>query len=227
MTDSTHTKARIKNISTERIRRALATGQIVVVAGFQGRTRTSHHDAGARRVRHHGRGPGRRPEARPVGHAGGRPPRRVRNLHRRRRRVLDRPPPHPRGPQARRHQLRRDAGTRERRRGRDALAVDRVCEEVRRAGHGPEFVLRRRGDVDRARGRLDAGVRRLRRGHRQGRGAGVPGRRAGPAGHQSPCLRGDGRAEHRRRHDRPERRHRRPGGHRFHGAQGGTRARAR
>jgi aspartate kinase len=36
VTDSTHTKARIKNISTERIRRALADGMIVVVAGFQG-----------------------------------------------------------------------------------------------------------------------------------------------------------------------------------------------
>src|SRR5437764_11878721 len=36
VTDSTHTKARIKNISTDRIRRALAEGMIVVVAGFQG-----------------------------------------------------------------------------------------------------------------------------------------------------------------------------------------------
>src|SRR5437764_5264188 len=36
VTDSTHTKARIKNISTERSRRARARGKIVVVAGFQG-----------------------------------------------------------------------------------------------------------------------------------------------------------------------------------------------
>src|SRR5437764_1681394 len=36
VTDSTHTKARIKNISTERIRRALAEGKIVIVDGFQG-----------------------------------------------------------------------------------------------------------------------------------------------------------------------------------------------
>jgi aspartate kinase len=35
-TDSTHTKARIKEIKTERMRRALADGQIVIVAGFQG-----------------------------------------------------------------------------------------------------------------------------------------------------------------------------------------------
>jgi aspartate kinase len=36
VTDSTHTKARIKNISTERMRRALQQGNIAIVAGFQG-----------------------------------------------------------------------------------------------------------------------------------------------------------------------------------------------
>jgi aspartate kinase len=36
VTDSFHTKARIKNISTERICQALDEGQIVIVAGFQG-----------------------------------------------------------------------------------------------------------------------------------------------------------------------------------------------
>jgi aspartate kinase len=35
-TDSTHTKARIRSISTERMKRALAEGQIVIAAGFQG-----------------------------------------------------------------------------------------------------------------------------------------------------------------------------------------------
>lgn len=35
-TDSTHTKARIKEISTDRMREALNAGQIVIVAGFQG-----------------------------------------------------------------------------------------------------------------------------------------------------------------------------------------------
>jgi aspartate kinase len=35
-TDSTHTRARIKTIDTRRIRQALAEGQIVIVAGFQG-----------------------------------------------------------------------------------------------------------------------------------------------------------------------------------------------
>src|SRR5947209_19302042 len=36
VTDSYHTKARIKNISTERMQQALREGQIVIVAGFQG-----------------------------------------------------------------------------------------------------------------------------------------------------------------------------------------------
>jgi len=36
VTDSTHTRARIKSISTARLRRALGGGNIVIVAGFQG-----------------------------------------------------------------------------------------------------------------------------------------------------------------------------------------------
>ncbi len=36
VTDSFHTKARIKNISTDRMRQALDEGQVVIVAGFQG-----------------------------------------------------------------------------------------------------------------------------------------------------------------------------------------------
>src|SRR5437660_444347 len=36
VTDSTHTKARIKNISTARMRQAVNDGHIVIVAGFQG-----------------------------------------------------------------------------------------------------------------------------------------------------------------------------------------------
>ncbi len=35
-TDSTHTKARIQSISTDRLRQALDGGQIVIAAGFQG-----------------------------------------------------------------------------------------------------------------------------------------------------------------------------------------------
>src|SRR5262249_5354048 len=36
VTDSTHTKARIRSISTTRMRRALENGEIVIAAGFQG-----------------------------------------------------------------------------------------------------------------------------------------------------------------------------------------------
>ena len=36
VTDSTHTKARIQSISTERMRQLLDEGKIVIVAGFQG-----------------------------------------------------------------------------------------------------------------------------------------------------------------------------------------------
>jgi len=36
ITDSTHTKARIRSISTERMRKALSEGKIVIAAGFQG-----------------------------------------------------------------------------------------------------------------------------------------------------------------------------------------------
>src|SRR5437868_12882523 len=36
VTDSLHTKARIKNISTERLRQTLKEGKLVIVAGFQG-----------------------------------------------------------------------------------------------------------------------------------------------------------------------------------------------
>src|SRR4051812_3278620 len=36
VTDSTHTKARIRSISTDRMRRALEQGKIVIAAGFQG-----------------------------------------------------------------------------------------------------------------------------------------------------------------------------------------------
>ena len=80
VTDSTHTKARIRSISTERIRKALDEGKIVIAAGFPGDRRgVQHHHAGPRRQRHDGRGPGRR--------AGGR---RLRNLHRRGRRLHDR-----------------------------------------------------------------------------------------------------------------------------------------
>ncbi len=90
ITDSTHTKARIQSISTDRIRKALDDGNIVIAAGFQGIDESvQHHDPGPRRQRHHGRGPGRRAACR-----------RLRNLHRRGRRLHDRSPRRARGPAA-------------------------------------------------------------------------------------------------------------------------------
>src|SRR5262245_40401582 len=42
VTDSTHTRARIKSISTARMRKALDEGHIVIVAGFQGTDEDGH-----------------------------------------------------------------------------------------------------------------------------------------------------------------------------------------
>ena len=65
VTDSTHTKARIRKIDTERIRRELEAGKIVVAAGFQGIDGDFNITTlGARRKRHDGHGPGRRPGGR-------------------------------------------------------------------------------------------------------------------------------------------------------------------
>ncbi len=59
-TDSTFSKARIKSISTERMRKSLDEGNIVIAAGFQGdRRRVQHHHSRPRWQRHNGRGVGR------------------------------------------------------------------------------------------------------------------------------------------------------------------------
>ena len=81
VTDTSHTKARILDVRADRIRAALEEGNIVLVAGFQGvSTSQERDDARPRRLRHD------------RGRAGGRARRRrVRDLHRRRRRLLGRP----------------------------------------------------------------------------------------------------------------------------------------
>ena len=188
VTDSFHTKARIKNISTQRMRQALDEGNIVIVAGFQGIDENGNITtlgrggsdttavALAAVMKHDPAAPDRRRSAArstPTWTASTRPTR-----------------ARARGPQDRRDQLRRDAGAGQRRRRRDALAVHRVRQEVRRAAAGAQLVQRRRGDLDRARGRTGCGdVAGLRRGHRQGRGPrqldGVPDR----AGRQPSHLR--------------------------------------
>ena len=65
MTDSTHTKARIRSISTERMQQAAGRRQHRHRRRFSGDRRGSrHHHARPRRQRHDGRGPGRRAEGR-------------------------------------------------------------------------------------------------------------------------------------------------------------------
>ena len=79
-TDSTHTKARIQSIATDRMRQAARRGQHRHRRRLSGdRRRFQHHHARPRRQRHDGGRPGRR--------AAGR---RLRDLHRRRRRLHDR-----------------------------------------------------------------------------------------------------------------------------------------
>ncbi len=196
VTDSFHTKARIRNISTERMAQALGEGKIVIVAGFQGVDENYNITTlGPRRLRHDGGGTRRR--------AGGR---RLRDLHRRRRRLYDRSAGRSRGPQDRPDQLRRDARAGQPGRRGDALALDRVCQEVRRADPRAQLVCRCGGDLDRRRARCAAAGRgRHRRGPGQGRGPDHDPRRPRPA-RRGPCdLPHDRRREHRRRHDRPER----------------------
>ena len=94
-----------------------------------GRRELQHHDPRPGRLGHDGRGPGRRARGR-----------RLRDLHRRRRRLHDRPPDRPRGAEDRPDQLRRDARAGQPGGGGDALAVDRVRQEVRRADPRPELV---------------------------------------------------------------------------------------
>ena len=174
VTDSFHTKARIRNISTERMAQALCRGQDRDRGRLSGRRRElQHHDAGPRRLRHDRGGARRR--------AGGR---RLRDLYRRRRRLHHRPAGRSRGPQDRPDQLRRDARAGQPGRRRDALAVDRVRQEVRRADPRAQLVRRCAGDLDRRRARCPAAGRRgHRRGAGQGRGADHDPRacRTGPA----------------------------------------------
>ena len=129
VTDSTHTKARIQNISTDRMRQALDEGKIVIVAGFQGIDEDYN-------ITTLGRGGS---DTTAVALAAVLRRRRLRDLHRRGRRLHDRPAHRSRGPQDRPDQLRRDARAGQPRRRRHALPVDRVRQEVRRAAPRPQL----------------------------------------------------------------------------------------
>ena len=165
VTDSTHTKARIKSISTARMRQALDDGKIVIVAGFQGidenynittlgRGGSDTTAVALAAVMKHD------PAAAATAHGRGR----LRNLHRRRRHLHHRPAHRSRGAQ----DGRRSATTRC---WNWPASAPASC--TRAASSSPRsstcrcrcavVVQRRRGDLDRARGRLDARRRRLRR----------------------------------------------------------------
>ncbi len=211
VTDSFHTKARIRNISTERMAQALGEGKIVIVAGFQGVD--EHYN-----ITTLGRG-GSDTTAVALAAVLGR--RRLRDLHRRRRRLHDRPAGRSRGPQDRPDQLRRDARAGQPGGRRDALAVDRVRQEVRRADPRAQLVRRRAGDLDRRRARCPpAGRAGHRRGPGQGRGPDHDPRRARPARRGPRDLSHDRRGQYRGRHDRPERLDRRDHRGQLHRGQG-------
>ena len=129
-----------------------------------------HHHARPRRQRHHGRGLG--------GGAGGR---RLRNLHRRGRRLHDRSPRRSRGPAGQADQLRRNARTGQRRGWRDAQPLDRVRQEVPRAGARAEQFQRLSGHHDRGRDPESPDGGGLRGGDGQKRGPGHGSRRSRPA----------------------------------------------
>ena len=92
-TSTTHTKARIRDLDTERIENELSKNRVVIVAGFQGINR--NHHARPRRFRHQ-----RRRHCRRTARGS------VPDLHGRRRRLHRRPAPCAARPQTGRHLLR-------------------------------------------------------------------------------------------------------------------------
>ena len=98
-TDSEHTVARIRSIKTDRIRRELDGGKIVVAAGFQGLDKEQkHHDAGPWWQRYD------------CSRSGCRVARQVRNLHRRQWRIHRRSAACTDCSKGGSHQLQRNAG---------------------------------------------------------------------------------------------------------------------
>ena len=125
VTDSTHTKARIQSISTDRMRQALDAGKIVIAAGFPGDRRVAFN------ITTLGRGGSDTTAvalAAVLGAEACEIYTDVDGIYTTDPRVV---------PEARRvcaDQLRRDAGVGQPGGGRDAQSVDRVCQEVFGAG---------------------------------------------------------------------------------------------
>ena len=208
-TDRAHTKARITQITAERVRAALDAGEIAVVAGFQGaqRRRRDHH-ARPRRLRPHRRGAGRRAQGR-----------RLRDLHRRGRRLHRRSEHRPRRAQA----ARGSPTTRcSRWRASGAKVLQARSVEFAKK-YGVPVHVRSTLQAGPGHARDQGGERHGRGGRHRRHARPQPGEdldpaRARPAGHRRPGLRRGRRQEHRRGHDRPEHQPRRLHRHLLHPA---------
>ncbi len=143
VTDSFHTKARIRNIATERMVQALGEGKIVIVAGFQGVDENYN-------ITTLGRGGSDTTAvalAAVLGATACEIYTDVDGIYTTDPRVVadaaqDRP-----------DQLRRNARAGEPGRGRNAFAFDRICQEIRHAHSRAQLVFGRPGHMDRPRAR--------------------------------------------------------------------------
>ena len=145
ITDSAHGRARIIDVTPGRIREALDAGAVAIVAGFQGVSQDTKD------ITTLGRG-GSDTTAVALAAALGRG--RLRDLHRRRRRLLRRPADRAAGAPAGDDHVRGDAGDGRLRRQGAAPAVGGVREAVRHPGAGAVVVLAAAGDAGH---RLDGG----------------------------------------------------------------------
>ena len=199
-TDKVHRKARIMSIEPKRVhagaRRRPHRHRRRLPGADAGR-RQRHHDARSRRLRHHGRRPRRRPRGR-----------RLRDLHRRRRRLHRRPAHRAGRAQARRDQLRRDAGAGERGREGDALARRRGRRRLQHTDTG-RFQLQGGERHPYSRRCLNGAVQEgARHRPRPRRGQGHRPSRPRPAGDRGGDLRAADGGARIGRHHRPERQRR-------------------
>ena len=192
LTDSAFARARIQDIDARAIERRAGQRQDRRHRRLSGRRQgRQHHDAGPRRLRHVGRGD-----------RGGAEGRRLRDLHRRRRRLHGGSERRQQRAQDRSHQLRGDAGAGVAGREGAADPFGRIRHEVRRADSRPFELQRQRRDVGRARGESHGSSDGLRCHRDEGRGQDHPAqdrRRAGGAGQG---VQAAGRRRHRRRRHR-------------------------
>ncbi len=195
LTDTTHTKAKILDVRTERLRAALDAGQHRRRRRLPGRLDgTRHHDARPRRLRHDRR------------RAGGRARRRrLRDLHRRVRGVHGGSARRARRTHARPRVLRRDARDGGDRRAGARAAIRRVRPQPRSAGPRPVELHVGTGHLGRRGGGGYGAGDHLGRHARRVRGEGHDRARPRPPGHRGEGVPAPRRRSRERRHDRAER----------------------